>query len=160
MPPHTSAGLQEGVLEEWNDERGFGFIRPVAEGPRAFVHVSAFGRARRPVVGIRVAYAVGRDERGRARATEAHHLAADEDRVPAGLARALFVSLAFCVVLLALMALGRVPVLVPLAYAVLSAVAVLLFRTLFWCAVVANCAALAVFAYAGSDVVARIVGGA
>lgn len=206
MSPSTVTGLQEGVLEEWNDERGFGFIRPLAGGPRAFVHVSAFGRARRPVVGSRVAYAVGRDERGRTRATEAHHLKADAERVPAGLARAWLVSLAFFVVLLALVALGRVPTPVPLAHAVLSAVAGLLFRTdkaaavagrwrtaestllvvvlvggwpgalvarhafrhkttkqpfriLFWCAVVVHCLALAAFAYAGSDVVARLGGG-
>ncbi|MEY8689808.1 MAG: cold shock domain-containing protein [Leptothrix sp. (in: b-proteobacteria)] len=33
----------EGILVKWNDERGFGFIRPLTGGDEVFVHVSAFG---------------------------------------------------------------------------------------------------------------------
>jgi len=33
-----------GVLKQWNDERGFGFIAPSHGGREVFVHVSAFAR--------------------------------------------------------------------------------------------------------------------
>lgn len=32
----------EGLLKTWNDERGFGFIQPLAGGQEIFVHVKAF----------------------------------------------------------------------------------------------------------------------
>ena len=61
--------LFKGVLVEWNDDRGFGFLEPAGGGERAFCHISAFARrARRPIVGDRVVYELGRDEKGRARA--------------------------------------------------------------------------------------------
>ena len=40
----------EGYLKTWNDERGFGFIEPLAGGQEIFVHVKAFpGGVSRPV---------------------------------------------------------------------------------------------------------------
>lgn len=129
MPPETFSDHQEGVLEEWNDERGFGFIQPVAGGPRAFAHVSAFPRGRRPVAGSRVAYAMARDERGRTQAADVRFLTAGAtDQVPAGVVRALAVALTFFVVLLILLMLEHIPVLLPLVYAVLSALAGVLYR--------------------------------
>jgi uncharacterized membrane protein YsdA (DUF1294 family)/cold shock CspA family protein len=51
---------QQGELIEWNDERGFGFIRPDDGGPRVFVHISQIGRiATRPRAGDRVSFAIG-----------------------------------------------------------------------------------------------------
>lgn len=46
-----------GEVSEWNDERGFGFIRPDTGGDRVFFHISAFtGRGIRPVAGTVVDY--------------------------------------------------------------------------------------------------------
>jgi uncharacterized membrane protein YsdA (DUF1294 family)/cold shock CspA family protein len=61
---------QQGELIEWNDERGFGFIRPDDGGPRLFVHISQIGRiATRPRVGDRMSYAIGPGRDGKAAAT-------------------------------------------------------------------------------------------
>jgi uncharacterized membrane protein YsdA (DUF1294 family)/cold shock CspA family protein len=59
-----------GRIAEWNDARGFGFIEPNGGGDRAFVHVRAFARGRRPVEGLRVTYAVQRDDRNRLNAMD------------------------------------------------------------------------------------------
>jgi len=53
-----------GVLAEWNDERGFGFVE--AGGRRTFVHISAFDTAAgRPQSGDFVEFAMGADADGR-----------------------------------------------------------------------------------------------
>ncbi|MCW3149712.1 cold shock and DUF1294 domain-containing protein [Stutzerimonas stutzeri] len=57
-----------GTLKSWNDQKGFGFIRPERGGEDVFAHISAVHGERRPLVGDRVLYVVGRDDRGRVRA--------------------------------------------------------------------------------------------
>lgn len=57
---------QQGRLSEWNDARGFGFVRPNSGGDRCFVHIRAFpARDRRPVLGDVITYDVQRDAQGR-----------------------------------------------------------------------------------------------
>lgn len=58
---------QTGVLADWNDERGFGFIQTGAG--RIFAHISDFDpTGGRPQVGDFVAYEVGQAPDGRSRA--------------------------------------------------------------------------------------------
>jgi uncharacterized membrane protein YsdA (DUF1294 family)/cold shock CspA family protein len=62
----------KGIISSWNDEKGYGFILPMAGGDRAFVHIKSFAnRSRRPVVGDAVTYSVSTDARGRHSAKEA-----------------------------------------------------------------------------------------
>jgi uncharacterized membrane protein YsdA (DUF1294 family)/cold shock CspA family protein len=64
----------KGTIEEWNDERGFGFIKPAEGGERVFCHVSAFQeRSRRPSLHVTVTYEQGRDERGRLQARQVRY---------------------------------------------------------------------------------------
>ncbi|WP_162242506.1 MULTISPECIES: cold shock and DUF1294 domain-containing protein [unclassified Microcella] len=71
MTPSSTA-RHTGVLVRWNDDRGFGFIRRDAPGPKVFVHVSAFGPLeRRPADGDRVRFAIRVDDTGRAQAVDA-----------------------------------------------------------------------------------------
>lgn len=59
---------QRGTLKSWNDQKGFGFIRPEQGGEDVFAHISAVRGERRPLVGDRVLYVSGRDPQGRLRA--------------------------------------------------------------------------------------------
>lgn len=47
----------KGKITAWNDEKGFGFITPVAGGERVFVHITSFSnRNRRPAANQMVTY--------------------------------------------------------------------------------------------------------
>ena len=60
----------QGRIEDWNDARGFGFVRPHGGGEKAFVHISSCRlRGRRPDNGLVVCYRTRTDERGRLTAT-------------------------------------------------------------------------------------------
>ncbi len=58
-----------GQLKSWNDQKGFGFIRPEQDREEVFAHISAIRGARRPVQGDRVLYLCERAKDGRLRAT-------------------------------------------------------------------------------------------
>ncbi len=56
---------QTGILDHWNDERGFGFIR-TDEGERIFFHISALvPTAPRPNIGDVLNFAMGKGSDGR-----------------------------------------------------------------------------------------------
>jgi len=129
VPSYDSLGRRQGVLADWDDDRGFGFITPAAGGSRVFVHVTAFPRGRRPVTGCEVTYAEVRDERNRARASEVRYLAA----VPAnragasGIPLALATAALFFTLLAGLLVLNEVPVMLLAAYGLLSGVAFMMY---------------------------------
>lgn len=59
---------RRGTLKSWNDQKGFGFVRPEDGSGDVFAHISAVHGERRPLVGDRVLYVAGRDSQGRMRA--------------------------------------------------------------------------------------------
>ena len=69
----------KGTVSQWNDDRGFGFITPVAGGQDIFVHVKAFeGQTIRPAIGQSVSFEVetGKDGKKRAKRVLPAHFAA------------------------------------------------------------------------------------
>lgn len=58
-----------GQLKSWDDQKGFGFIRPEQGNGDVFAHISAMRGVRRPVQGDRVLYLSEPDKAGRLRAT-------------------------------------------------------------------------------------------
>lgn len=60
---------KKGNIAAWNEEKGYGFIKPIDGGSQIFVHIRAFAsRNRRPAVGKVVTYAITKDSQGRLRA--------------------------------------------------------------------------------------------
>jgi uncharacterized membrane protein YsdA (DUF1294 family)/cold shock CspA family protein len=120
-------GRQQGLLADWNDDRGFGFITPAAGGPRVFAHVTAFPRGRRPVPGCEVTYAELRDERNRAQASDVRYVGAVSagraggSAVPSTLAAAAL----FFTFLVGLLVMNELPVTLLGAYGLFSTVAFL-----------------------------------
>ena len=70
-----------GILTEWDDERGFGFITPEDGSGKVFLHIeSLLPSARRPTVGELFFYQLTTDEKGRLRAEKAFQTVLDEKR--------------------------------------------------------------------------------
>lgn len=70
----------KGKIASWNDDKGCGFITPLAGGKRVFIHVKAFSnRNRRPEINDVVTFALSKDKQGRPCAANAT-LAADKLR--------------------------------------------------------------------------------
>ena len=70
-----------GILTEWNDERGYGFITPNGGGQKVFLHIkSLLPSARRPVAGEVFFYKLAADAKGRPRAEDAYQTVFDEKR--------------------------------------------------------------------------------
>jgi uncharacterized membrane protein YsdA (DUF1294 family)/cold shock CspA family protein len=119
-----------GRLTTWDDARGFGFIAPVQEGPRVFVHISEFPKGRRPVVEDLLHYSTATDERGRVRAVQVSFVESlPEPEVYFSWTPATWVMFAtvlvFILALFAMVLIQKLPFFIPLAYSVLS---LLLFR--------------------------------
>jgi cold shock CspA family protein len=60
---------KHGTLTRWNDDRGFGFIKPSGDATDVFVHISAFPRdGRRPQLNELISFEVEAGSDGRSRA--------------------------------------------------------------------------------------------
>jgi len=58
-----------GMITNWKDDRGFGFVTPSDGGPKVFIHIKSFARyQRRPVENEIVTYEVQTDVKGRLQA--------------------------------------------------------------------------------------------
>ncbi len=56
----------KGRITEWQDDRGFGFVKPMNGGGPVFIHATSFAnRSRRPVGNELVTYALKKDTKGR-----------------------------------------------------------------------------------------------
>lgn len=122
----------KGTLVEWNDDRGFGFLEPAGGGERAFCHISQFARrAKRPTLGEPVTYELSRDERGQLRAAKIQPISSTPAARPAAVKAkstspwiAVAGAMLFVAAVFWLAFTGRVPILVPAIYVVLSLITI------------------------------------
>lgn len=57
--------INAGQIVRWNDDKGFGFIRPDSGSVDVFLHITALPSGQQPRIGTRVLYSVGDDPQGR-----------------------------------------------------------------------------------------------
>jgi uncharacterized membrane protein YsdA (DUF1294 family)/cold shock CspA family protein len=115
----------KGTLTQWNDDRGFGFIKPTGGGQDIFAHIKSFeGQTARPQVGQTVTFEVntGADGKKRARRILPAHFS---DRSPAKKPNLMdgssFLAIIIFVILFAVTVMfWRVPGWVPILYAAAS----------------------------------------
>lgn len=64
---------KKGKLVRWNEDKGFGFIKPDHDNVDIFIHISALrGMSRAPMVGDIIHYEIGFDDKGKTRAINAN----------------------------------------------------------------------------------------
>ncbi|MDZ4762085.1 MAG: cold shock and DUF1294 domain-containing protein [Alphaproteobacteria bacterium] len=114
---------ETGELVDWNDERGFGFIRPTDGSSDIYVHIKAMRRGdQRPNVGDRLSFVLAAGKDGRraaadaaiigAAATSRKSSAATVELVPTRLVAAT----SLLILLVANLLLGRLPVWIVFLY--------------------------------------------
>ena len=115
----------KGKIASWNDEKGFGFITPLAGGRQVFIHIKAFGnRSRRPEINDVVTYSMSSDKQGRPCAAHAT-LAGDKLQPRAARERsilAIVFALSFLGAVGVSIVTGRTPGVIGAAYGLLSLV--------------------------------------
>ena len=117
----------QGRITDWKDEKGFGFVTPNGGGARVFVHIKSFSnRQRRPVGNELVTYELTSDAQGR---PQGANIAFVGDRAipppktaPGPGAGALSFAAVFLVFVTAMVATGKLPFMVLVAYLIASCV--------------------------------------
>ncbi|GIU22328.1 cold shock and DUF1294 domain-containing protein [Shewanella schlegeliana] len=71
----TKVAVSTGVIDSWDDAKGFGFIQIPGQKQQVFLHISAFTRqSLRPQTGNRVQFHLTKDKQGKWRADKAQLL--------------------------------------------------------------------------------------
>lgn len=111
-----------GKIIKWNDEKGFGFVVPKGGNQPVFLHVRGFSnRQRRPLVGAMVSYELGSDAQGRCCAVGVRY--ADEKQATIELKISIVPmlwALLFSALLAVMVVFGNIPMVVAMAYLVIS----------------------------------------
>lgn len=120
----------KGKVRSWNEQKGFGFVRPSDGGKDLFLHVSALSkRSRVPRIGQTVRYTLSADKQGRPCAVKAQ---LPGDRLPhrkpiKGTTKAIFVAIVFLCIVTFLVFSEQLSALILLGYLVLSLITFLLY---------------------------------
>ncbi|WP_154224638.1 DUF1294 domain-containing protein [Marinicella rhabdoformis] len=108
----------QGIVKEWNDDKGFGFIKSESGDGDLFFHISSFKSKGRPEINQQVKFNHGKDGQGRARAVDVRLV---DEEVPLGSAmKAFLISLVFLVVIYILGVFNYLPMLLCWVYVLVS----------------------------------------
>lgn len=62
---------KKGIISNWNEEKGFGFITPESGGKSIFFHINDYSRRhKRPLKKLKIQYLISKDLKGRLCATD------------------------------------------------------------------------------------------
>jgi uncharacterized membrane protein YsdA (DUF1294 family)/cold shock CspA family protein len=113
-----------GKITKWKDDKGFGFITIKNSKDKIFVHINAFAsRSRRPVEGDKLTFEVTQDKQGRPNATNlkyANEKIKTNSSVEQTISFSQIFAMAFCLILLSLLIVGKIPFSVVCAYLILG----------------------------------------
>lgn len=115
----------KGKISHWNDEKGYGFIKPHNGGDALFFHISALkNRRRRPIESEWISYRLSTGRDGKPCAVDIAYLAEISDSAPRlkTLSSAVLLTLLFLVILLILVPLAGLSMVVLAVYVVMSLV--------------------------------------
>ena len=115
----------QGKVSNWKDDQGFGFVTPNGGGQKAFVHIKAFlNRSLRPVDGDLITYELAKDEKGRFIAKNIRFVADSPSSGAPRKSNLLITCFAilFCIILILLASMDRLPLEVISLYLVASVV--------------------------------------
>ncbi len=131
-----------GILTKWIEAKGFGFIRPDSGGKDVFVHIRDFGTlSRQPKVGDVIWFQATQDGKGKYRAADVAveglpHLATDipvqkkrksPERTPSTGHFGLFLIVLFGCVIGLLTVIGKLDVIIPFIYIIMSFCTIMLY---------------------------------
>ena len=122
--------IQSGIISNWNDEKGFGFITPKSGGKTIFTHINDFSkRHKRPIRGLEVEYKLSADSKGRKCAVDVRPLEGHTAGSFVLKQRVFSVVLFICFasMLFILFDLSLIPIEIVYLYAVMSVIAFLMY---------------------------------
>jgi uncharacterized membrane protein YsdA (DUF1294 family)/cold shock CspA family protein len=114
----------QGKITQWNEAKGFGFVKPNGGSQEVFVHIRGFtNRKRRPLENALVSYELGSDAKGRCCAEKVRYV--DEKAATPTLRFSvlpLLWVLLFTALLIGMVVIGEMPFIVAMIYLALSPV--------------------------------------
>jgi uncharacterized membrane protein YsdA (DUF1294 family)/cold shock CspA family protein len=120
----------QGKLVKWNNDKGFGFIKPSTGGKEVFIHISELrNRTRRPKLNELISYTSAQDNRNRPRAIKAT-FATDKKKNQNTSSPVVFpviLSTVFFVIVGVMVFAGKMPLIVLILYLVLSLLAFVMY---------------------------------
>lgn len=109
-----------GKIDSWNDDKGFGFISCEELNERIFFHISSYRPSDRPIIGKKVVFILGKDNKGKKQAQQvqewqfAYQKELDQMQFSIGKTYKLIFVLAFYAALFILLALSKLKIYMPM----------------------------------------------
>jgi uncharacterized membrane protein YsdA (DUF1294 family)/cold shock CspA family protein len=122
--------IEKGIISNWNEEKGFGFIASNSGGKSIFFHINDYSnRHKRPLKNLEVQYVASTDPKGRLCAIDVAPLKGHKNngRELKQKFFSLILFITFSVVLYYLFSLKRVPLEIVCLYTIMSVVALLMY---------------------------------
>jgi uncharacterized membrane protein YsdA (DUF1294 family)/cold shock CspA family protein len=114
-----------GIINKWNDDKGFGFVMPKGGGQPVFVHAKAFiNRQRPPRTNGEIIYELGSDRQGRCCAVNVRYLDDSQRSLTLRFSvMPVMLMLGFILLLGVASVRGSIPLVIGVAYVALSVIA-------------------------------------
>ena len=120
----------KGKIITWNDEKGFGFVKPLKDQAQIFIHISAFNdRKLRPDINQKVTYELSVDKQGRKSAIKIARTSDRKIKTKKGKnsAVSMIISITFLIIISCIIFIKQASFLILYAYIIISLVSFLIY---------------------------------